>query len=483
MNIKKKNVRTRFAPSPTGSLHVGGVRTALFNYLLAKKTNGSFVLRIEDTDEKRSLDSYAKEQYKDLVWLGIVPDESVFNKVGEYGPYQQKRRLEIYDKHLQILLERKRAYYCFCSNEELEIERNNYISKEGRLDYKYSRKCLSLSDEEISFNLLSKKRHLIRFFVEKEKNYTLKDLIRGEIDFKGSDIEDFIICRDNGFPLLNFAVVVDDHLMKISHVLRAEEHLPNTSKQLALYDAFGWSHPSFAHLSIILNTEKKKISKRDKEGKFQSVKILRKLGYLPQSILNYLMFLGWNPKSTQEFFTLKEAEKAFNIEGLNSRPPVFSVEKLNWFNNNWIRRISIRDYNDFSWTFLKKYYSLNDKQKKKSLSIARLYRDQLSSFSELPLLSKMFFKDLTRKVDEMPVELKNLLNKFSKELFNLKKWSSDSVKEVLSSNIKFIDKSNKKSFLLTFRKIITGLEKGPELPKVINLIGKKEIKKRLKKSL
>jgi len=147
--------------------------------------------------------------------------------------------LEIYNEYLQILLEKKKAYYCFCSNEELEIERNNYISKEGRLDYKYSRKCLSLSDEEISFNLSSKKRHLVRFFVEKDNNYKLKDLIRGEIDFKSNDIEDFIICRDNGFPLLNFAVVIDDHLMEISHVLRAEEHLPNTSKQLALYNAFG----------------------------------------------------------------------------------------------------------------------------------------------------------------------------------------------------------------------------------------------------
>nr|CAG8459925.1 1256_t:CDS:2 [Entrophospora candida] len=218
-------------------LHVGGARTALFNYLFAKQNEGRFILRIEDTDVVRNQEEFINKQYQDLIWLGIKPDESVFEK-GEYGPYRQTERLDIYQKYIEKLLVEKKAYYCFCSREELEKEREKYLVENQRGNYQYSRKCLELESVRIKSLLQNQKEYVIRYRVPREKKYQLKDLVRGQVNFRGQDIEDFVICRSNGMPLLNFSVVVDDYSMEISHVLRAEEHLPNTAKQLVLYEAF-----------------------------------------------------------------------------------------------------------------------------------------------------------------------------------------------------------------------------------------------------
>nr|CAG8538810.1 1759_t:CDS:2 [Entrophospora candida] len=224
--------------NPTGELHIGGVRTALFNYLFAKQNTGQFILRIEDTDIARNQEEFINKQYQDLMWLGIKPDESVFQK-GEYGPYRQTERLDIYQKHIEKLLIEKKAYYCFCSKEELEKEREEYLVETQKGNYQYSRKCLKLEAKKIKSLLQNQKEYVVRYRVPQEKNYQLKDWVRGQVVFQGQDIEDFVICRGNGIPLLNLAVVVDDYGMKISHVLRGEEHLPNTAKQLVLYEAFG----------------------------------------------------------------------------------------------------------------------------------------------------------------------------------------------------------------------------------------------------
>ncbi|CAJ0890165.1 10201_t:CDS:2 [Entrophospora sp. SA101] len=258
----KKNVKTRFAPSPTGELHIGGARTALFNYLLAQQNSG------------------------------LKPDESIF-QVGEYGPYQQTQRLDIYYKYINKLLKEKKVYYCFCSPEELTREKEEYIRENKRSNYQYSRKCLQLSENEIESFLQTQKPYVLRLKIPPTRSYFFRDLVRGEVKFAGKDIEDFVICRSNGTPLLNFVVVIDDYCMKISHVLRGEEHLSNTSKQLVLYEAQ-----------------------------------LRSKGYLPPAIVNYLLFLGWHPGSTQEFFTLAEAIKQFNLKGLNASGAVYDLEKL-----------------------------------------------------------------------------------------------------------------------------------------------------------
>jgi nondiscriminating glutamyl-tRNA synthetase len=230
-------VRARFAPSPTGELHLGGARTSLFNYLLAKKYQGKFILRIEDTDQERSEKRYINSQYNDLLWLGLKPDESPFLE-GKHGPYQQTRRLNIYQKYAQGLLNQKKAYYCFCSKEGLAQEKLKFLAENKRINYQYSRKCLKLSPEQIESFLQSQKPYVLRLKINQESNYTFQDLVRKEVIFQGKDIEDFVIFRSNGLPLLNFAVMIDDHLMEISHVLRGEEHLSNTAKQLVLYEAF-----------------------------------------------------------------------------------------------------------------------------------------------------------------------------------------------------------------------------------------------------
>lgn len=478
---KEKN-RTRFAPSPTGVLHIGGARTALFNYLVAKKNNGSFVLRIEDTDEKRSFEKYSKEQYENLVWLGLVPDESIFTG-GDFSPYQQKERLHLYKKYVDILLNKKRAYYCFCSKEDLDIDRKDYILNKKRLDYKYTRKCLLLSHNEVVEKLNSNQPYVIRFLVEENRIYNFKDEVRGDVSFSSESIEDFIICRWNGIPLLNFAVVIDDHLMQITHVLRAEEHLTNTSKQLALYEFFDWKHPVFAHLSIIVNCERKKISKRDKENKFQSVSYLREAGYLPEGILNYLMFLGWNTSSTKEFFSLKEMIEVFNLFDLNNRSPVFSLEKLNWFNNYWIRKMSDNDYQETSWSFIKNFYSLTEEQKDKSLKVSKIFREQINCFSDLPILSETFFKDTSKEIGIIDNQVKLLLEKFAYELLSLDLWNEYNVKKTIENNFSLFDRNKRKVFFSSLREMITGSHKGPQISVVINLIGKEDIKKRLKKTL
>jgi len=224
--------------------------------------------------------------------LGIKPDESIF-RPGEYGSYRQIQRLDIYQKYIDKLIKEKKAYYCFCSPKELAQEKEEYIKENKRSNYQYSRKCLNLSEKEISSLLFQKSTYVIRLKVPQEKNYFFQDLVRGEVNFQGKDIEDFVLFRQNGVPNYNFACVVDDYLMKISHVLRGEEHLSNTGKQLVLYEALGWESPQFGHFSLILNKEKKKLSKRDKENsQFQLIRQLRELGYLPQAIFNYLLFLG-----------------------------------------------------------------------------------------------------------------------------------------------------------------------------------------------
>jgi glutamyl-tRNA synthetase len=228
-------VRVRFAPSPTGELHLGGARTALFNYILAKKEKGSFVLRIEDTDRERSRENFALSQHENLLFLGLKPDESPFEG-GNFGPYRQSQRTEIYQDYINRLLEEKKAYYCFCSSEKLAREKEEYIKKNHKGNYQYSRKCLNLNQEQIEI-ALKKTPPLIRFLVNREKKYEFKDLIRGEVNFLGKDIEDFVICRSNGDFSYHFSVVIDDHLMNITHVLRGEEHLSNTAKQLSIYEA------------------------------------------------------------------------------------------------------------------------------------------------------------------------------------------------------------------------------------------------------
>jgi len=477
MENKNELVRTRFAPSPTGDLHIGGARTVLFNYLLAKKNQGRFVLRVEDTDTKRNQEEFVDSLYEDLLWLGLKPNESIFQG-GNYGPYRQIERLAIYQQYIDKLIKEKKVYYCFCSVEELAQEKEVYIKREKKINYQYSRKCLGLQEQEIQ-NLLQKKSpHVLRFKVNQKKSYSFHDLVRGEITFQGKDIEDFVLFRQNGIPNYNFACVIDDFLMKISHVLRGEEHLSNTGKQLVLYEALGLKSPLFGHLSIILNKEKKKLSKRDKEtSQFQLIKQLRELGYLPIAIVNYLLFLGWHPNTTNEIFSLTEATQEFDLKNLNKRGAVYSLEKLNWYNHYYIQQLKPSEFEKYAWEFLKKAYNLNEKKKEWCKQISYLFREQVSYFQELISLNSYFFQRPNKKsiIDKDEILW---LSELKKELNKLEKWEEEEIKIALKNSSNNIQTS-KKSFFSLLRRMLTGQEKGPELVKIIFLLGNSEVKKRL----
>jgi len=325
--------RTRFAPSPTGYLHVGGLRTALYSYLLARKEGGQFVLRIEDTDQKREVEGATAHLMEMLDWAGITPDESP-HKGGPYEPYIQSQRTEIYQKHAEELLEKKHAYRCFCTAERLqEMREHQEKSKKAPM---YDRHCLYLSDEEIQKNLDEGKPFVVRQKIPLEKLVKFKDLVRGNVTFAAKTLDDQVLLKSDGFPTYQLANVIDDHMMEISHVIRGEEWLPSTPKHILLYESFGWEPPEFAHLPLLLNKERAKLSKRHGDV---SVESYIDKGYLKEAIINFIAFLGWHPGGdSEEILNLDELVEQFSIEKVHKSGAVFDVEKLDWFNWQWHRR-------------------------------------------------------------------------------------------------------------------------------------------------
>ena len=350
----ESSVRVRFAPSPTGYLHVGGARTALYNYLFAKKHKGSFILRIEDTDAARSTDESLRMMMQDLLWLGLEWDEGPsypeLQDQGEYGPYRQSQRLAIYREYVQRLLNEGKAYYCFLTDEELEDQRQKKLA-EGQpphVDSPYRDWTLARAQEHLAKGF----KAAIRFKTSSEKkDYVLQDMVRGEVRFPSDMVGDFVLLRSDGMPVYNFCNVIDDYLMKITHVLRAEEHLPNTLRQLMIYEAFSWIPPQFAHLSLILDEERKKLSKRKGAT---SCHEFRLSGYLPQAMNNFMALLGWSHPEGKELLSLVELQQSFDLSRMNSAGAVFDPVKLNWMNAQYLKRLTLpelvqelRSYLDF----------------------------------------------------------------------------------------------------------------------------------------
>ncbi len=337
--IEVGEVRTRFAPASTGLLHIGSARTALFNYLFAKKNKGTFVLRIEDTDIERSKEQYEKNIIESLDWLGIKwdegPSKNNSNYIGEYGPYRQSERTALYTKYLKKLLNEGKAYYCFCTHEELEAKRQ-YKQSRGE-PAAYNGKCATLSKEEVEKNLQEKKKYIIRFKVEK-KVVEFNDLIRGKVSFDAGLIGDFSISRDINTPLYNFAVVVDDFEMKITHILRGEDLLPNTPKQILLQEALGFTQPQYGHLPLILGPDRSKMSKR--HGATSATEY-KEIGYLPEALLNFIAFLGWNPGTEREIYSMPSLIKDFSLEKVQKGGAVFNLRRLDYINGFYIRQKSL----------------------------------------------------------------------------------------------------------------------------------------------
>ena len=320
-------MKVRFAPSPTGPFHIGGARSALFNWLLARKEEGTFVLRIEDTDLARSTRESEENIKASLQWLGMNWDEGV-DVGGENGPYRQTERLELYKEVTQRLLDEGHAYECYCSAEELDAVRQDQMDR-GETP-KYNGHCDHLDEETKAKYIAEGRKPTIRLRVPLNKTYTFDDMVRGRVSFESNGVGDFVIVKSDGIPVYNFAVVMDDHMMGITHVIRAEEHLSNTPRQMAIYEALGWDIPTFGHISLILGKDYKKMSKRHGAT---SVEQYKQLGYLPEALVNFLALLGWAPEGEEEFFTPDELIKAFSMDRVAKNPAVFDIDKLNHINS------------------------------------------------------------------------------------------------------------------------------------------------------
>jgi len=328
-----KSIRTRFAPSPTGYLHVGGLRTALYAYLLAKQSNGQFLLRIEDTDQTRLVPGATENIIRTLGWAGINFDEGP-GKPGVCDTYIQSERLPIYQKYAQELIAAGHAYYCFCSSDRLEQVRATQIAH--KLPPAYDKVCRALTPEEVSHKRASQDNYVIRMKIPAEGDIVCHDLIRGDVTFQWKVVDDQVLIKSDGFPTYHLAVVVDDHLMKITHVIRGEEWLSSTPKHLLLYHYFGWQAPQFAHLPLLLNPDRSKLSKRQGDV---AVEDYRSQGYLPEALINFIAFLGWNPGDTREIFSLEELVKEFSLSHVGKAGAVFNREKLDWLNSQYLQRL------------------------------------------------------------------------------------------------------------------------------------------------
>lgn len=328
-------VRVRFAPSPTGYLHIGGARTALFNWLFAHKMGGKLILRIEDTDTERLKEDSVSQILTSLKWLGINWDEGP-EVGGDCGPYYQSERLPIYQKYAEQLLEQGKAYYCFCSSADLEAQREK--QRAAKQPFRYARTCRDLPVEEAKARAAAGEPYSVRVKIPVEGTITVHDLIHGDVTFNMDQFDDFVIVKSNGMPTYNFAVVVDDHLMGMTHVLRAEEHLSNTPKQLLIYEALGWEPPKFGHMPMILAPDRSKLSKRHGAT---SVEEFRSQGYLAEAIVNYLTLLGWGPGDERELFTLQETVKLFELEQMSKKAAIYDTKKLTWMNGQYLSELPL----------------------------------------------------------------------------------------------------------------------------------------------
>jgi glutamyl-tRNA synthetase/nondiscriminating glutamyl-tRNA synthetase len=380
-------VKTRFAPSPTGYLHLGNARTAIFSYLFARHSGGRFILRIEDTDRERSTAEFERQLLDDLRWLGIEWDEF----------YRQSERFEIYGKFAEKLLESGHAYRCFCTQEELEKEREE--AKKKGIAYRYSGKCRNLGEEEVKRLLKEGREYTIRFRVPDGEEINFRDLVKGYISINADDFGDFVIVRSDGTPTYNFVVVVDDALMGITHVIRGEDHIPNTPKQILIYRALGFEIPEFAHLPVILGEDRSKLSKR--HGGV-SVKAYRDEGFLSEALFNYLCLLGWTPPEEEgEILSKEKLIELFDLSGINSSPAVFSREKLLWMNGVYIREVlPIDELLNRAIPFLEREgYDVSDREYVKK--VLELTRDSFMTFTQMVERLRPFFRD----PDKVPQEL------------------------------------------------------------------------------
>ncbi|HVE80738.1 MAG TPA: glutamate--tRNA ligase [Candidatus Dormibacteraeota bacterium] len=466
-----KTVRTRFAPSPTGFLHLGGLRSALFSYLFAKHHKGAFILRIEDTDRLRLVPEAVGHVQDSLQWLGITPDEGP-GIGGEHGPYTQSECLGIYNEHAAKLAEKGDLYPCWCSEERLDDLRKE--AQKNKVAFKYDRHCLKHPGDH-------DKPHVLRFKVPvSPSKIAWKDAVKGRVEFETANLDDFVAVKSDGFPTYHFASVVDDHLMQVSHVLRAEEWVSSTPKHILLYEAFGWSRPEFGHLPQVLGQDKAKLSKRHGA---KSALEYRDAGYLPEAVINFLALLGWNEGSgsTKEIYTLGELIKAFTLERVHTAPAIFDQERLEWINGMHIRTKPLNELHELCQAFWpKEAAGYDDSYKKKVLALTQ---ERLKFLAELPELTDFFFAEpevntglLTKQLGRDGSE--KLLRSVAASL-----ESSDFSTSDLEQRLRKLaeDEGVKTGQLFgLIRVAITGKTAAPGLFETLHVLGRDVVLKRLK---
>lgn len=475
-----KKVRVRYAPSPTGHLHIGNARTALFNYLYARHHDGDFIIRIEDTDQKRNIKDGEKSQLENLAWLGMDWDESP-QKPGEFGPYRQSERKEIYMPLIEQLLASNLAYKCYATEAELEAEREAQKAR-GEMPH-YGGMCANLTAEQQAAYEAEGRESVVRFRVPKNKEFTFDDLVKGKITFESESVGgDFVILKRDGMPTYNFAVAVDDHFMEISHVLRGDDHIANTPKQLMIYEAFGWEPPVFGHMTLIINSETgKKLSKRD-ETILQFIEQYRELGYLPEAMFNFVSLLGWSPVGEEEIFSQNELIQMFDADRLSKSPAAFDSKKLEWINNQYMKALPVETVTKMAVPYLVKAGNIAEKDATTHSEwlekIVGLYQPQMSYAEQIVDLAKLFFTEHPVLDDSCKEVLAGetvptVLNCFKEKIAELEDFSELAIK----ATIKEVQKETGikgKNLFMPIRVAVTGQMHGPELGETIELLGKEK---------
>lgn len=475
-------VRTRFAPSPTGRMHVGNLRTALYAYLIAKHQGGDFILRIEDTDQERFMEGALEIIYRTLEKTGLVHDEGP-DKDGGYGPYVQSQRCEagLYRKYAQQLIDQGDAYYCFCTPERLESLKNNVFDKEIRI---YDKHCLSLSKEEVQTKLDAGEPYVIRFNMPTEGTTTFHDDIYGAITVPNEELEDLILIKTDGYPTYNFANVVDDHLMEITHVVRGNEYLSSAPKYNRIYQAFGWEVPTYVHCPLITNEDHQKLSKRSGHSSYED---LVEQGFLTEAIVNFVALLGWSPSENREIYSLEELVEAFDYRHMSKSPAVFDIVKLKWMNGEYMKAMDEEAFYEMALPWLEKAISREVDFKK----IAKMVQTRIEVLPEIPEMVDFFQEVLPyeismyahKKMKSTPETSLTVLEEALLLLESQEDYSNDALFATLSAYVK--EKGYKTGYVMwPIRTALSGKQMTPAgATEIMEVIGKEESLRRIRQAI
>lgn len=481
-------VRLRFAPSPTGYLHIGGLRTALYNYLYAKQNGGKFLLRIEDTDRTRYVEGAIENLIHELKWAGVEADEGVcldengkITEVGECGPYIQSERVEkgIYNKYAEELIEKGYAYYCFCSKERLDDIKNQQKA-DGKIP-RYDGLCRGVSIEDAKKRIANGESYVIRLKLPENRDIVFEDVIKGRITINTNDMDDQVLIKADGFPTYHFAVVVDDHLMGITHIVRGDEWISSTPKHIYLYEALGFEKPIFVHLPTVLNKSGKKLSKRNDDA---SVEDFRLKGYLPEALINYLALVGWSPESNEEILSLDEMVKQFSFDRVSKSGGVFDVDKLDWVNAQYIRKMEVSELAKLVKPYLVKAGFIKEDICEKRLElITKTFQESISRLPEIVEQSRFLFEDVAVEPDALKMRnvehIEILKEKMKEELSQIEEMDEETAKGFMKK-VQKASGFKGKDLYMPVRALLTGQVHGPELSNILEILGKGEILRRLK---